>query len=151
VFAAQTGRVPAVAWLLLLANVFWAGAYDTSTRWDGSRGPIARSASRHPQSLSAATTSTAVMICQRAVSIILAWIGWRYALGIYFFGGLLKAARIGGDALPDVRDRDPESCFRAFRTQQLDRRDGFAGLVASFRSRCRSEGFCARMLCHSAT
>ncbi len=28
-FAAHAGRVPAVAWLLLLANVFWAVAYDT--------------------------------------------------------------------------------------------------------------------------
>ncbi|HFE32698.1 MAG TPA: 4-hydroxybenzoate octaprenyltransferase, partial [Gammaproteobacteria bacterium] len=29
VFAAQTGTVPAVAWLLLMATVLWATAYDT--------------------------------------------------------------------------------------------------------------------------
>jgi 4-hydroxybenzoate polyprenyltransferase len=32
-YAAQLGRVPAEAWWLLLANVFWAIAYDTEYAW----------------------------------------------------------------------------------------------------------------------
>lgn len=28
-FAAQTGNVPPIAWLLVLANLFWVIAYDT--------------------------------------------------------------------------------------------------------------------------
>ncbi|MGH8730669.1 MAG: 4-hydroxybenzoate octaprenyltransferase, partial [Burkholderiales bacterium] len=113
-FAAQTGRVPAVAWLLLLANVFWAIAYDTEyamvDREDDRKIGIKTSAitfGRHDV--------TAVMICHAMFLLILAWIGWRDALGIYFFAGLLLAAGLAATHYQMIRDRNPESCFRAFR------------------------------------
>jgi 4-hydroxybenzoate polyprenyltransferase len=131
-FAAQTGRVPAVAWLLLLANVFWAVAYDTEyamvDREDDRKIGIKTSAisfGRHDV--------TAVMICHAMFLLILAWIGWRYALGIYFFGGLLMAAGLAATHYQMIRDRDPESCFRAFRHNNWIGAMVFAGLVASFR------------------
>jgi len=130
-FAAQTGRVPAVAWLLLIANVFWAVAYDTEyamvDREDDRKIGIKTSAitlGRHDV--------TAVMICHALFLLILAWIGWRYALGIYFFGGLLMAAWLAATHYPMIRDRDPESCFRAFRHNNWIGAVVFAGLVASF-------------------
>ena len=131
-FAAQTGRVPAVAWLLLLANVFWAIAYDTEyamvDRADDRKIGIKTSAitfGRHDV--------TAVMICHAIFLLILAWIGWRYALGIYFFAGLLMAAGLAATHYPMIRDRDPVSCFRAFRHNNWIGIVVFAGLVASFR------------------
>jgi len=131
-FAAQTGRVPAVAWLLLIANVFWAVAYDTEyamvDREDDRKIGIKTSAitfGRHDV--------TAVMICHALSLLILAWIGWRYALGIYFFAGLLMAAGLAVTHYPMIRDRDPESCFRAFQHNNWIGAMVFAGLVASFR------------------
>jgi 4-hydroxybenzoate polyprenyltransferase len=130
-FAAQTGRVPAVAWVLLLANVFWAVAYDTEyamvDRKDDRRIGIKTSAitfGRHDV--------TAVMTCQAIFLLILAWIGWRYALGIYFFGGLLVAAGLAATHYQMIRERDPESCFRAFRHNNWIGVMVFAGLLASF-------------------
>jgi 4-hydroxybenzoate polyprenyltransferase len=131
-FAAQTGRVPAVAWLLLIANVFWAVAYDTEyamvDREDDRKISIKTSAitfGRHDV--------TAVMICHALSLLILAWIGWRYALGIYFFAGLLMAAGLAATHYPMIRDRDPELCFRAFRHNNWIGAMVFAGLAASFR------------------
>jgi len=131
-FAAQTGRVPAVAWLLLLANVFWAVAYDTEyamvDREDDRKIGIKTSAitfGRHDV--------TAVMICHAMFLLMLAWIGWRYALGIYFFAGLLMAAGLAATHYQMIRDRDPDSCFRAFRHNNWIGAMVFAGLVASFR------------------
>lgn len=131
-FAAQTGRVPAVAWLLLLANVFWAVAYDTEyamvDREDDRKIGIKTSAitfGRHDV--------TVVMICHAMFLLILAWLGWRYALGIYFFGGLLMAAGLAATHYQMIRDRDPEWCFRAFRHNNWIGVMVFAGLVASFR------------------
>ena len=131
-FAAQTGRVPAVVWLLLLANVFWAAAYDTEyamvDREDDRKIGIKTSAitfGRHDV--------TAVMICHAMFLLILAWIGWRYALGIYFFAGLLMAAGLAATHYQMIRDRDPDSCFRAFRHNNWIGAMVFAGLVASFR------------------
>jgi 4-hydroxybenzoate polyprenyltransferase len=131
-FAAQTGRVPAVAWLLLLANVFWAVAYDTEyamvDRDDDRKIGIKTSAitfGRHDV--------TAVMICHAMFLLILAWIGWRYALGMYFFAGLLMTAGLAATHYQMIRDRNPESCFRAFRHNNWIGAMVFAGLVASFR------------------
>ena len=130
-FAAQTGRVPAVAWLLLLANVFWAVAYDTEyamvDREDDRKIGIKTSAitfGRHDV--------TAVMICHAMFLLILAWIGWRYALGIYFFAGLFMAAGLAATHYQMIRDRDPTSCFRAFRHNNWIGAMVFASLVASF-------------------
>jgi len=131
-FAAQTGHVPAVAWLLLFANVFWAIAYDTEyamvDREDDRKIGIKTSAiafGRHDVS--------AVMICHAMFLLILAWIGWRYAPGVYFFfGGLLLAAGLAATHYQMIRDRDPESCFRAFRHNNWIGVMVFAGLLASF-------------------
>jgi 4-hydroxybenzoate polyprenyltransferase len=130
-FAAQTGRIPAVAWFLLLANVFWAMAYDTEyamvDRTDDRKIGIKTSAitfGRHDV--------TAVMTCHAMFLLILAWIGWRYALGIYFFAGLLMAAALAATHYQMIRDRNPESCFRAFRHNNWIGATVFAGLVASF-------------------
>ena len=130
-FAAQSGRVPAVAWLLLLANVFWAVAYDTEyamvDREDDRRIGIKTSAitfGRHDV--------TAVMICHAMFLLILAWIGWRYALGVYFFAGLLMAAWLAATHCQMIRDRNPESCFRAFRNNNWIGAMIFAALVASY-------------------
>jgi 4-hydroxybenzoate polyprenyltransferase len=131
-FAAQTGRVPAVAWLLLIANVFWTVAYDTEyamvDREDDRKIGIKTSAITFGR-----YDVTAVMICHALSLLILAWIGWRYALGIYFFAGLLMAAGLAATHYPMIRDRDPESCFRAFRHNNWIGAMVFAGLVASFR------------------
>jgi len=132
-FAAQTGQVPVVAWLLLLANVFWAIAYDTEyamvDREDDRKIGIKTSAiafGRHDVS--------AVMICHAMFLLILAWIGWRYAPGVYFFfGGLLLAAGLAATHYQMIRDRDPESCFRAFQNNNWIGAAVFAGLAASFR------------------
>ena len=131
-FAAQTGRVPEVAWVLLLANVFWAVAYDTEyamvDREDDRKIGIKTSAitfGRHDVKT--------VMICLTIFLLILVWIGWRYALGIYFFVGLLMAAGLAATHYPMIKDRDPQSCFRAFRHNNWIGAMVFAGLEASFR------------------
>ncbi len=131
-FAAQTGSVPSVAWLLLLANVFWAIAYDTEyamvDREDDRRIGIRTSAitfGRHDVA--------AVMICHAVFLLILAGVGWRHALGIYFFAGLLIVAGLAAMQYRMIRHRNPESCFRAFRHNNWIGAMVFASLVASFR------------------
>ncbi|MGH8760261.1 MAG: UbiA family prenyltransferase, partial [Burkholderiales bacterium] len=113
--------------------VFWAVAYDTEyamvDREDDRKIGIRTSAitfGRHDV--------TAVMICHAMFLLILAWIGWRYAPGIYFFfGGLLLAAGLAATHYQMIRDRDPESCFRAFQNNNWIGAAVFAGLAASFR------------------
>jgi 4-hydroxybenzoate polyprenyltransferase len=113
-FAAQTGAVPATAWLLLLANIFWAVAYDTEyamvDRDDDVKLGIHTSAilfGRHDV--------FAVMLCYGATLAILAYVGVSPRLGWPYYAGLVVAGAMALYHYTLIRDRGREGCFKAFR------------------------------------
>lgn len=133
-YAAQTGSVPAIAWWLLLANVFWAIAYDTEyamvDREDDLKIGIKTSAitfGRHDV--------TAIMLCYAAMLVLLAWIGWHQNLGIYYFGSLLLASGIAYYHYTLIRSRDRIRCLLAFRHNNWLGAVIFAGLIAELNLR----------------
>lgn len=112
-FAAIVGTVPAVAWWMLLANVFWAVAYDTEyamvDRSDDLKIGIKTSAitfGRHDVA--------AVMTCYGLTLGILAMIGEAMHLGWPYALGLLTAAGIALYHYGLIKDRDTGRCFAAF-------------------------------------
>ena len=112
-FAAQLGEVPAVAWVLLLANIFWAVAYDTEyamvDRADDLKIGIKTSAITFGR-----FDVAAVMACYAATLAIIGGIGWCLHLGPAFYAGLLVAAGIMGVHYTWIRGRERMPCFRAF-------------------------------------
>ena len=72
--------MPAVGWVLLLANIFWTIAYDTEyamvDRDDDRKIGIRTSAI-----LFGRFDVAAVMLCHAAFLAIMAWIGWSLAAG----------------------------------------------------------------------
>ncbi len=112
-FAAETGGVPALAWWLLLANVFWTIAYDTEyamvDRDDDVKIGIKTTAllfGRHDVA--------AVMACYVVMLLILAAIGVSAGFGWPYFAGLGIAAGIAVFHYTLIRGRDREECFKAF-------------------------------------
>jgi 4-hydroxybenzoate polyprenyltransferase len=112
-FAAQTGVVPAIAWALLIANVFWTVAYDTEyamvDREDDLKLGVKSAAitfGRHD--------IAAVLGCHGAFLLLMALIGVRSGLTFYYFCGLAVAAVLIAVQFFLIRDRDPARCFRAF-------------------------------------
>ncbi|MGD8976505.1 MAG: 4-hydroxybenzoate octaprenyltransferase [Gammaproteobacteria bacterium] len=112
-FAAQTGAVPLVAWLMFLAVVAWAAAYDTMyamvDREDDLRIGVRSTAilfGRHDR--------LAVALCQLATLVLLWRVGASASLGAWFDAGLLAAAATAVWQQWLIRDRRPEDCFRAF-------------------------------------
>ncbi|GAB5604186.1 4-hydroxybenzoate octaprenyltransferase [Sideroxyarcus sp. TK5] len=112
-FAAQIGHVPPAAWVLLLANVFWAIAYDTEyamvDRDDDIHLGIHSSAL-----LFGSFDVAAVMTCYVITLILLALAGVMAGLGWLYFIGLLVAAGIAVHHYTLIRDRQREDCFKAF-------------------------------------
>ncbi|MCC7549547.1 MAG: 4-hydroxybenzoate octaprenyltransferase [Burkholderiales bacterium] len=112
-YAAVLGRVPAEAWLLLLANVLWTIAYDTEyamvDREDDRKIGIRTSAI-----LFGRLDVAAVMLCHAAFLAILLWIGLARGLAWPFHAGLLMAAGFVGHQYVLIRHREPAACFRAF-------------------------------------
>jgi len=113
-FAAEQGTVPAAAWLLLIANVFWAVAYDTEyamvDRDDDLKIGIKTSAITFGR-----FDVMAVMLCYALAFAIIFIVGWEYGLRHWFVAGLLIAAGCALYHYTLIRDRDRMRCFAAFR------------------------------------
>jgi 4-hydroxybenzoate polyprenyltransferase len=112
-FAAQTGSVPVVAWLLFLANIIWTTVYDT----------FYAMADREDDLL-AGVKSTAVLfgdddlkilaILQIAFLLVLLMIGKQLALSSVFYLGLLVMLGLFVYQQFISRKREPQACLHAF-------------------------------------
>jgi len=131
VYAANTGEVPPVAWLLLLANVFWAIAYDTEyamvDREDDLKIGIRTSAITFGR-----FDVVAVMTCYAVTLALLALIGFGLHRGAAYFAGLAVAGGIAGYHYTLIRGREPAKCFKAFLHNNWFGLAVFAGLVADY-------------------
>ncbi len=112
-FAAQTGAVPKVAWLLYVATVLWATAYDTMY------GMVDRE-----DDLKIGVKSMAILfgesdrliigVIQVLFLLALVLAGQSAGLGGYFYFGLLLATGLLLYQQYLIRERDISSCFQAF-------------------------------------
>ncbi|MDP3872017.1 MAG: 4-hydroxybenzoate octaprenyltransferase [Methyloversatilis sp.] len=128
-YAAQLYTVPNEAWLLLVANVFWAIAYDTEyamvDREDDLKIGIRTSAITFGR-----FDVAAVMICYGTTLSLLAIYGQLENLGLPYYLGLLVAAGIATYHYTLIRERDRARCFRAFLHNNWLGAAVFAGIVA---------------------
>jgi 4-hydroxybenzoate polyprenyltransferase len=113
-FAAVQGQVPAVAWWLLVANVFWAVAYDTEyamvDRDDDLKIGIKTSAITFGR-----FDVAAVMLCYAVALGIDLVCGWQLGLRGWFVAGIAVAAGMAIYHYFLIRGRDRMACFAAFR------------------------------------
>jgi 4-hydroxybenzoate polyprenyltransferase len=130
-FAAHTGQVPALAWWLLAANVFWAMAYDTEyamvDREDDLKIGIKTSAITFGR-----FDVLAIMLCYAAMFAILAWVGMHLHRGPYYFAGLIAALGIMAYHYTLIQGRERDKCFKAFLHNNWIGAAIFAGIVADY-------------------
>lgn len=112
-FAALMGYIAPIAWLLLVANIFWAMAYDTEyamvDREDDLKIGIRSSAITFGH-----LDVIAVMVCYALTLAILAMAGRWLLMGYVYNSGLLIAAAIAVYHYTLIKDRDQGKCFKAF-------------------------------------
>ena len=130
-FAAQTGSVPKVAWLLFVATVLWATVYDTMY------GMVERD-----DDIKIGVKSTAVLFGEADRTIIaiiqllfiaaLLLIGQAAALGGYYYFGVLLAAALSIYQQYLIRNREPKCCFQAFLNNNWLGAAVFSGLVLHY-------------------
>lgn len=130
-FAALTGTVPAPAWLLLAANIFWAIAYDTEyamvDRDDDVRIGIKTSAITFGR-----LDVAAVIASYGAMLAILAYVGLDLGFGWPYYAGLAVAAAMMYYHYLLIRGRDRMRCFRAFNHNNWVGGAIFAGILAEY-------------------
>lgn len=127
-YAAVQGAVPLEAWLLLLANIFWAIAYDTEYAMVD-----------RPDDLKLGLRTSAVTfgrydvamvgVCYACMLALQAVVGLRLGLGAAYYVGLVVAALIAVRHLWWIRGRERAACFRAFLNNTWFGFAIFAGVV----------------------
>lgn len=130
-FAAQTGTVPVIAWLLFLANIIWTTVYDT----------FYAMADREDDLL-AGIKSTAVLfgdddlkiqgLLQASYIVVMLLIGQQLNLSGIYYLGLLTAAGLFVYQQYLSRDREPRACLHAFLNNHYVGLAIFTGLVLHY-------------------
>ena len=127
-YAAVLDAVPVEAWVLLLANVFWALAYDTEyamvDRDDDLRIGLRTSAITFGR-----YDVLAVMLCYAISLGLITAVGLERGLGVRFLIGMLVAAGIAVYHWTLIRGRDRMRCFAAFRHNNWLGAAVFAGVA----------------------
>jgi len=130
-YAAQTNAVPALAWGLLLANIFWAIAYDTEyamvDRDDDLKIGIRTAAISFGR-----FEVAAVMLCYAATLGVLAAIGLELRFSAYYYLGVGVAALLALYHYTLIRERRREDCFKAFMQNNWFGACVFAGIAANY-------------------
>jgi 4-hydroxybenzoate polyprenyltransferase len=130
-FAAVRGEVPAIAWLLYLANLLWTTAYDT---WYAmvDRDDDLRAGAKSTAILFGDADLPALGVLYAGAFLALALLGHRLALGWPWWLGLAIALALVAGQFVRARGRGREACFRAFLDNQWVGAAVFAGLAGHY-------------------
>ena len=130
-FTAETGSLPAAAWLLYIANLLWTVGYDTYYAMTD-----------REDDLKIGVKSTAILFGDADRVIILSLqglalgclllAGSHFELGGWFHLGLLGAATCFVWEFWYTRDRDPQRCFKAFLHNHWAGLAIFVGIVLDY-------------------
>jgi 4-hydroxybenzoate polyprenyltransferase len=130
-FAAQTGSIPRLAWLMWLTVLIWAVIYDT----------MYAMADREDD-LKLGINSTAILFGQADIYIVgilqailllaLFLVGEVAALGMWYRLGVLVAALFMIYQFSLIKKREPQDCFRAFLNNQHLGTTIFIGIVLAY-------------------
>jgi 4-hydroxybenzoate polyprenyltransferase len=111
--AAIQNALPLSAWVMLLANIFWALAYDTEyamvDRDDDLKIGIRTAAITFGR-----YDVVAVMTCYAIALLLLAWVGRLEEMDVWYFLGLIVAGCIALYHYTLIRTRSRDGCFKAF-------------------------------------
>jgi 4-hydroxybenzoate polyprenyltransferase len=130
-FAAQTGSVPKVAWLLFVATVLWATVYDTMYGMVDRDDDI-KIGVKSTAVLFGEADRTIIAIIQLLFIAALLLIGQAAALGGYYYFGVLLAAALSIYQQYLIRNREPQYCFQAFLNNNWLGAAVFSGLVLHY-------------------
>jgi 4-hydroxybenzoate polyprenyltransferase len=127
-YAAQIDFVPHAAWFMVIANMFWAIAYDTEyamvDRDDDIKIGLKSSAI-----LLGRYDVAGVMLAHAVFLAVMAALGIVYRLGVVYYLGLAAALVLIGWQYTLIRSREREGCFRAFLNNNWVGLAIFAGLA----------------------
>jgi 4-hydroxybenzoate polyprenyltransferase len=131
VFAAHTGEIPRLAWLLFIAGLLWTMAYDTMyamvDREDDRKLGIRSSA------ILFGDADRFIVGAMQLMTLFALWLaGKELQLGLWYRIGLAAAALFALYQQILIRERKPEPCFRAFLNNNYFGMAVFVGIALEY-------------------
>jgi 4-hydroxybenzoate polyprenyltransferase len=123
--------VPALAWWLLIGNLFWVLAYDTEYAMVDRDDDLAIGIKTSAITLGRFDVA-GVMAFYGAFLLIWAALGAQLGLRWPYFAGLVVASMLAAWHFMLIRDRARDGCFRAFRLNHWLGFAVFVGVVAHY-------------------
>lgn len=130
-FAAQVGVLPPVAWLLLIANILWAVAYDTMYAIVDREDDI-RIGVKSTAILFGSEDRLIIGIIQALLIALLILIGVKMELGGMYYVGIAVAGMFAVYQQYLIKDREPARCFAAFLNNHWFGAAVFMGLLSHY-------------------
>lgn len=131
-YTAQANEITSLTWLIFLATVLWATAYDTMYAMVD-----------YDDDIKIGVKSTAILfgnqdrlmigIIQALLLLNMVLIGHRAELSGFYYLGVTAAAGFAAYQQYLIRDRDPQQCFRAFLNNNWFGLVWFAGVALDYR------------------
>ena len=128
-FAAIQGEIPAVAWVLYVANIFWATAYDTWYAMVDREDDI-RMGAKSTAILFGEMDLVAQGVLYACMFAALVLVGREAGMGLWYWAGLAAALLLVAYEFAIARTRDRDACFRAFLHNNWVGMVIFAGIAA---------------------
>jgi 4-hydroxybenzoate polyprenyltransferase len=130
-FAAQTGELPLVAWVLFVSGVLWTTAYDTMYAMVDREDDLVIGI-RSSAILFGRADRLVVGALQTGALAGLGFVGALAGLGRWYWAGLGAAAVLAVHQQFLIRDREPQACFRAFLNNNLFGLVVFVGIALDY-------------------
>ena len=130
-FTAETGHLPATAWLLYIANLLWTVGYDTYYAMTD-RDDDLKIGVKSTAILFGDADRVIILTLQGLALACLLLAGARFELGGWFHLGLLAAAGCFVWEFWYTRDRDRMKCFKAFLHNHWAGLAIFVGIVVDY-------------------
>ena len=130
-FAAQTGAVPMVAWILFAANIAWSVAYDTIYAMVD-RDDDLKIGVKSTAILFGSADRLMVGVFHLTTLGLLVWVGVLAGRGLPYYIGLAVAAGLAIQEQRLIAEREPKACFRAFLHNNWLGAAVYAGLVVDY-------------------
>jgi 4-hydroxybenzoate polyprenyltransferase len=130
-FAAQTGIVPPIGWILLMATVLWALVYDTMYAMVD-RDEDIRLGIKSTAILFEEADRFIIGVIQLLVVLTLLLVGSRLGFNRFYYAGLAIASLLFIYQQHLIRDRIPEQCFMAFLNNHWFGAMVFGGILMNY-------------------
>jgi len=131
VFAAQTGEVPPLAWLLFIATLIWAVVYDTMYAMVDREDDL-KIGVKSTAILFAELDKVIIGFFQILLLIALMMIGQRAELGSLYFSSVFIALLLSVYQQYLIKDRVPAKCMEAFLNNNWLGLAVFVGIAADY-------------------